>query len=90
MWLSKHSIVGCNPYDMPPLFTPGNTYAQPTVEDSMMKWLKSPEASKLLGWAKAEVLSLFKKWFPRADVDRITVQVDFDEKPQSHERNVFQ
>ena len=47
--------------------------------DSKLKWMKSPEATKLPAAAKTKALSYFKQRFPNADMSAFTAQVDFDE-----------
>ena len=45
---------------------------------SEMAWLSSSEAKQRSDAAKALAISEFKKRFPRADVSRFQVKVDFD------------
>ena len=47
--------------------------------DAKLKWMRSPEATKLAAAAKAKALSYFKQRFPNADMSAFTVQVNFDE-----------
>ena len=46
--------------------------------DAEMKWASSSEAKERAAAAKAVALSEFKKRFPRADMSKFQVQVDFD------------
>ena len=45
---------------------------------SRLTWLSSPEAKQLADAAKAQAISEYKKRFPRADMSRFDVEVDFD------------
>ena len=71
----------------PPFFSTGafnrrNVMPRTTDHDSIdskLKWMKSPEATKLAKAAKAKALSNFKQRFPNADMRAFTLQVDFDE-----------
>ena len=80
--------VGGRDYGPPPPFfstgafnrriVPLKTTEHDTI-DSKLKWMKSPEATKLAAAAQAKALSYFKQRFPNADLNAFTVQVDFDE-----------
>ena len=71
----------------PPFFSTGvfnrRNVVQRTSEhdtiDLKLKWMKSPEATKLAAAAKAKSLLYFKQRFPNADMSAFTVEVDFDE-----------
>ena len=80
--------VGGRNYSPPPSFFSTGTFNRRKVMprtaeydsiDSKLKWMKSPEATKLAEAAKAKSLSYFKQRFPNADMSAFTVQVDFDE-----------
>ena len=52
--------------------------------NAQMVWLNSSEAKQWAAAAKAHALSELKKLFPRANISRFQVQVDFD---TSHKAN---
>ena len=79
---------GGRDYGPPPLFFCTGSFNRRNVMprttehdtiDSKLKWMKSPEATKLPAAAKAKELSYFKQRFPNADMSAFTVEVDFDE-----------
>ena len=80
--------VGGRDYGPPPPFCSTGIFNRTNVTprttehntiDSELKWMKSPEATKLAAAAKAKALSYFKQRFPNADMSAFTVKVDFDE-----------
>ena len=80
--------VGGGDYGPPPLFFSTGVFNRRNVVprtsdhdsiDPELKWMKSPEATKLAAAAKAKALSYFKQRFPNADMSAFRVQVDFDE-----------
>ena len=54
-----------------------------------MKWLSSSEAKQRGAAAKAQALSEFKKRFPRADISKFQVQVEFDPNRKATGRVLF-
>ena len=46
--------------------------------EAELKWFNSSEAKQRAAAAKADAISEFKKRFPRADISRFQVEVDFD------------
>ena len=54
-----------------------------------MAWLSSSEAQQRPAAAKAQALSEFKKRFPRADISKFQVQVDFDTNRKATGRVLF-
>ena len=46
--------------------------------EAELKWFNSSEAKQRAAAAKAHAISEFKKLFPRANISRFQVQVDFD------------
>ena len=46
--------------------------------EAELKWFNSSEAKQRAAAAKAHAISEFKKRFPRANISRFQVQVDFD------------
>ena len=54
------------------------------------KWLKSSEAKQRTDAAKESALTAFKKRFPKANISRFQVQVDFDTNCKATGRVLFQ
>ena len=54
------------------------------------KWLKSSEAKQRAAAAKAHAISEFKTRFPRADISRFKVQVNFDPNRKATEQVLSQ
>ena len=57
--------------------------------EAEMKWLSSSEAKQRGAAAKTHALSEFKKRFPRADISKFQVQVDFDTNRKATGRVLF-
>ena len=53
------------------------------------KWLSSSEAKQRSDAAKAQALSEFKKRFPRADISKLQVRVEFDLNRKATGRGLF-
>ena len=54
-----------------------------------MKWLSSSEAKQRAAAAKAHALSEFKERFPRANISKFQVQVEFDSNREATGRVLF-
>ena len=69
-----------------------NIYLAMNAKDyeAQWKWMNSsPEAKQLSDAAKAQVLSEFKKRFPRADMSKFIVQDEFDSNRKATARVLF-
>ena len=72
-------------------FTSTSAKQRAMVKDyeAEMKWLSSSEAKQRGAAAKAHALSEFKKRFPRANISKFQVQVDFDPNRKATGRVLF-
>ena len=90
-------MAGARDYNPPPPFlsspTPFNHQIQESAAakayDAEWKWMSSTEAKQRSAAAKAQALSDFKKRFPRADMYKFQVQVEFDANRKALGRVLF-